>query len=1061
MNLLQGYWKPKIEKLLAEGELGKAAAFLMECRESELDPTEREHLTARLVLLLVHQSRYKEAFEISLKYEAELRARKPYYFLTLILAYVFCLINRLKLIQIEQLLVRFAKYFYRFDSPAPHDWGRSQALLWGVYWQNINSALHYNVMCLLYARTEDERLRSVGFLGYTLAFKGHSSLGLPLLRRSIDEARKAGAQAILKEMYVFLGVALQMSSKVSECFSVHSKFEQEIPDAPAFSRIISHASRCNVAFSELGPIEASKEADLCFTASFALKESRNQIQIYGVKATLLALEGRASEALIYLHRSRAAARTNDNTLDHLIFHRFESVVYYTLGRVEESRFALILAQDFLRRYGAPTWYVLEIARIDLLHTLSRNPKLIKRIYPCIKFWLYSAATLNLDRIKKANRISRQVIFDQDCQYWSGNGCRAYLRSRLSTDSDSTATNKKLERVTLNVTEAMLRNRLFLNPVSPTFDDLLHTIQLAFPDGELIAGDSLTDCLQQLREKTGILPSTIFDDHENELRVSCDNDLYFVAVACRPTQEAPERYAVGVLIRDLDISSQNVVEAGLQVLLNTYTTLKSIWISRQEHFNNQQKIAIANMASQVAHDVQSPLAALEMMAVSLQSLPEDKRTIVRSAVNRIRDISNDLRERNGSSDKATEPAVKNLHLIPALLESIVTEKRLQFRAKLGIHIDLVLDATGYGLFAEVSSSEFKRAVSNIVNNSVESITGSGRVDVTITGTSSEVTIRVEDSGIGIPSGILPRLGTRGRSFGKVGGQGLGLAHARSFAGASGGRLEIASESGTGTVVSIVVKRSPAPGWFLDELIIPIGSTVIVLDDDTSIHQIWKRRFEASFASDAGIQLIHFSTPDEVKSFVQTDKNSVSDCVFMLDYELMGHSVNGLSIAEDLGIKGQTLLVTSRYEELSVRSQCERLGVKLLPKGLVGFVPLKLSNDYERPEFDALLIDDDELVHLTWRMSAPKYGKKVRTFRSVAEFDSVKAMFNLNTPVYIDANLGDGCSGELVAANLSSLGFQKLYLATGYPSSKFGPMSFLSGIVGKAPPWLVNESSADDP
>ena len=47
------------------------------------------------------------------------------------------------------------------------------------------------------------------------------------------------------------------------------------------------------------------------------------------------------------------------------------------------------------------------------------------------------------------------------------------------------------------------------------------------------------------------------------------------------------------------------------------------------------------ADQVAHDLRSPLAALELMLSCLDEVPEEKRTILRAAVSRIREITDAL------------------------------------------------------------------------------------------------------------------------------------------------------------------------------------------------------------------------------------------------------------------------------------------------------------------------------------------------------------------------------------------------------------------------------------
>jgi signal transduction histidine kinase len=68
-----------------------------------------------------------------------------------------------------------------------------------------------------------------------------------------------------------------------------------------------------------------------------------------------------------------------------------------------------------------------------------------------------------------------------------------------------------------------------------------------------------------------------------------------------------------------------------------------------------------LASQVAHDIRSPLAALEMVNEELSALPEDLRLLVRNAVGRIKDISNNLLESNRSAHSKLQPSMTPLRL----------------------------------------------------------------------------------------------------------------------------------------------------------------------------------------------------------------------------------------------------------------------------------------------------------------------------------------------------------------------------------------------------------------
>lgn len=103
------------------------------------------------------------------------------------------------------------------------------------------------------------------------------------------------------------------------------------------------------------------------------------------------------------------------------------------------------------------------------------------------------------------------------------------------------------------------------------------------------------------------------------------------------------------------------------------------------------------------------------------------------------------------------------------------------------------------------------------------------------------------------------------------------------------------------------------------------------------------------------------------------------------------------------------------------------------------------------YDAILIDDDILVQMTWKMAAKRAGRSLAAFSSPSEFLASATHLDRHTPVYIDSNLGDGIRGEESARELAALGFTEIWLCTGYSSIDFGPMPWIRGIRGKESPW----------
>jgi signal transduction histidine kinase len=472
-------------------------------------------------------------------------------------------------------------------------------------------------------------------------------------------------------------------------------------------------------------------------------------------------------------------------------------------------------------------------------------------------------------------------------------------------------------------------------------------------------------------------------------------------------------------------------------------------------------AMSDLAAQVAHDIRSPLAAMDAMLKDTSGLPEEKRVMLRNVSNRIRDIANDLLERNrqnaksSSSPDANASQTQNFKmetvLLSSLVDPVITEKRLQLRSRPGINIDMKLTPESYGLFADVDSPELKRMLSNLINNAAESLGETGSVTVTLSGDADNIFIKVQDDGKGIPADILPKLGQKGETHGKQNGNGLGLYHARSCAESWGGKLDISSEVGKGTTITVTLPKANPPQWFVPALELPPNLPVIILDDDTTVHGIWQGRLASARINEQGITMLAFTTTRQLRGWVKENADKAKSVVYLLDYELLGSRDTGISVATELGIERQSILVTSRYEEQHVLEECRKAGMKLLPKTLSGIVPIKATGEAKPKQKTAVLIDDDALVHMTWKMSAKSNGINLRAYKTADGFLSECGDMNKATPVYIDSELGDGFKGEDIAKALHEKGFTNIHMATGHAPEQFKHLTFLKGVIGKDPPW----------
>jgi signal transduction histidine kinase len=472
------------------------------------------------------------------------------------------------------------------------------------------------------------------------------------------------------------------------------------------------------------------------------------------------------------------------------------------------------------------------------------------------------------------------------------------------------------------------------------------------------------------------------------------------------------------------------------------------------------IAMGNLSAQVAHDIRSPLTALTMAAEGeeLQKIPEGQRVIIRSAVMRIQDIANNLLSQHADSGAELTPEGERAHrhnepsnqLLSSLIDNLASEKRLQFRSRLGITIHANVGTPSYGLFACIQPAEFKRVLSNLINNAVEAITESGEVQISLAKEADDVVLRVKDNGKGIPRDILPKLMQKGVTFDKADGLGLGLYHAKSSIESWGGTIEIQSEVGKGTVATIRLPKATPPDWFVPEIIIAPDTSVVILDDDLSIHQIWQKRLEEVAPE---IKVFHFSTTKEINDWHRENRPKPGSTLFLVDYELIGETKTGLDVIEELGIAEESILVTSRYEEQRVIEGCLKLATNLIPKALATAIPISRTPINERP-VDFVLIDDEKVVRLMWRDYAERHGKRLITLRASNHFFRIARTLSPDITIFIDSDLRNGIRGEKVAEKICAMGFTNIILATGHGPKEFKSMPWIKAVIDKRPSRLLH-------
>ena len=449
---------------------------------------------------------------------------------------------------------------------------------------------------------------------------------------------------------------------------------------------------------------------------------------------------------------------------------------------------------------------------------------------------------------------------------------------------------------------------------------------------------------------------------------------------------------------------------------------------------------AEITKQVAHDIRSPLEALKSILTSIESLESAPRSIITNSIGRISDIANELladskiRSQNKGNSVIQETNVR------MLLESILLDKKYEYNTDIIFKHSLEYSES----FVKGDDTILYRCLSNLINNAIEASSPNSTelqpIEVCLLKHGDNLKITMTDYGQGMDQELLERIQLGGVST-KDDGNGLGVRFCKNqIEGALEGELTYQSRVGVGTTVNISLRTSSCPKWFYGRITIPKNSKRIVcIDDDASFREVYKSKLRQSNLAQ---ELVYMSE----RSLTRAE---VLDTDFVLiDYDL-GLDSTGLDFILKHKLQNRSLLITSMYDDELLQNKCIESGIFILPKQIFNNCDVRIKD--ARPEKVSILIDDDSLIQMSWKMAASKAGEKLKCFSSLDEFIKIENELSKSSTIYIDSNLGHGVKGEVEAEKIYNLGFENIHLATGYSSSDFDEYTWIKSVVGKRAPF----------
>ncbi|MBI4405642.1 MAG: ATP-grasp domain-containing protein [Deltaproteobacteria bacterium] len=360
------------------------------------------------------------------------------------------------------------------------------------------------------------------------------------------------------------------------------------------------------------------------------------------------------------------------------------------------------------------------------------------------------------------------------------------------------------------------------------------------------------------------------------------------------------------------------------------------IRQQKDLEEQKLNDLIGLASQVAHDIKSPLSALSIIANYGEQIPRDATGLLAQAVARITAIVDDIQLRKLENQKQLghlrgQKGIRQEDLV-SMVVSVVNEKRASSGTN---RIGLDVQPQAMAMAVPADRSVFMRVLSNLLNNALEAISPDDSVKLTIDAEDGKVVIKIIDDGRGIPASAMARIGERGFSFNKENGTGLGLFHAITSVESWNGKLKIESQENKGTTVTVSLPASKI-GPYIDQGI-PVGKykQIIIIDDEPTVHEAWKRKLSA-----AGWNNIRtFSSLIDFKSWYRQKTDNLSEPrLYLMDYCFKTEAQTGLEVIVELNLEKNSILVTGSHQDFQIRNYCADNNIRMLPKELIPIAPL---------------------------------------------------------------------------------------------------------------------------
>jgi len=252
---------------------------------------------------------------------------------------------------------------------------------------------------------------------------------------------------------------------------------------------------------------------------------------------------------------------------------------------------------------------------------------------------------------------------------------------------------------------------------------------------------------------------------------------------------------------VEISGKLLHHQGLPAILVILRDIRERKRMEEQRLRLEKLAAIAELAAMVGHDLRNPLQSIENAVYYLNnelaflspSLPNSKKTmemlrVINDSVNYADKIVRDLQDFSATK----KPVLENIDI-----NMLVKETLPQTEAPRNIEINTELSQLPE---IKVDKNQMKRIFLNLITNAIQAMENGGTLTVSTKKTNGFVEISFKDTGVGISKENMEKLFTPFYTT-KAKGMGMGLLICKKFVELHGGKVQVESEVGKGSVFTV--------------------------------------------------------------------------------------------------------------------------------------------------------------------------------------------------------------------------------------------------------------------